>query len=438
MKVLSKKIEKSQALLTIELEPAEVEESLDKSYNRLVKETNIPGFRKGKAPRSVLEQHIGKEGLLEDALNSLLPRVCADAIAEQKIEFIARPIIKVTQTDPVVFEATVSLPPNIKLGDYYRIKMKPEPVRLKKDDVSAVIEQLRHQCATWEPVERPVEFKDLIVIDVDSNVEGKPFIGEKGAHYQLTAGSSFPAPGFPEQLVGMKRDEEKEFKLKLKDNYPDSELAGKEVLFKVKVVEVKEERLPDLNDDFAKGVAPGIETLDSLRQWISADLKKQAEEKARIDFEKRLIDAVVKKSEVEFPPILIDMEVDHMVNQQLERLRMAARDRDEYIKRLESMPEEELRNKYRPLAIDRVTNSLVLGKVAEEEKVEVSDAEIDAEVERMTQNAGDRKDEQQKLLNSPQNRGSIGQMLATRKTIQRLAGIAKGSGKKNKTKKEAK
>ena len=438
MKVLSKKIEKSQALLTIELEPAEVEESLDKSYNRLVKETNIPGFRKGKAPRSVLEQHIGKEGLLEDALNSLLPRVCADAIAEQKIEFIARPVIKVTQTEPVVFEATVSLPPNIKLGDYYRIKMKLEPVRLKKDDVSAVIEQLRHQCATWEPVERPVELNDLIVIDVDSSVDGKPFIGEKGAHYQLTAGSSFPVPGFPEQLVGMKRDEEKEFKLKLKDNYPDSELAGKEVLFKVKVVEVKEERLPDLNDDFAKGVAPGIETLDSLRQRISADLKKQAEEKARIDFEQQVLNAVVKKSEVEFPPILIDMEVDHMVNQQLERLRMASKDRDEYIKRLESMPEEELRNKYRPLAIDRVTSSLVLSKVAEEEKIEVSDAEIDAEVERMTQDAGDRKDEQQKLLNSPQNRGSIGQMLATRKIIQRLAEIARGSGKKNKTKKEAK
>ncbi len=283
-----------------------------------------------------------------------------------------------------------------------------------------------------------MELNDLIVIDVDSSVEGKPFIGEKGAHYQLTAGSSFPAPGFPEQLVGMKRDEEKEFRLKIPERYPDSGLAGKEALFKVRVIEVKEERLPDLNDDFAKGVAPGIETLASLRQRISADLKKKAEEKARIDFEKRLIDAVVKKSEVEFPPILIDMEVNNMVHQQLERLRMAARDRDEYIKRLESMPEEELRNKYRPLAIDRVTSSLVLSKVAEEEKVEVSDAEIDAEIERMTQDAGDKKEAQQKLLNTPQNRESIRTMLTTRKTIQRLTEIARGSGKKNKTKKEAK
>ena len=135
MKILDKKIENKQAFLTIQLEPTEVEESLDESYKRLVKEKDIPGFRKGKAPRSVLEQNIGKEALLDDALNSLLPKVCDDAIKEQKIDFISRPVIKVTQKEPVVFEATVPLPPTVKLTDYYKIKMKPEPVRLNKDIV---------------------------------------------------------------------------------------------------------------------------------------------------------------------------------------------------------------------------------------------------------------------------------------------------------------
>lgn len=439
LKVLSKKIENSQALLTIEMAPAEVETSLEKSYARLVKKTNIPGFRKGKAPRAVLEQHIGKERLLEDALDYLLPKACADAIQEEKIEAFAQPVIEVTQTDPVVFKAAVPLPPTIKLTDHYRIKMKPEPVKLKKDDVSAVIEELRHKCATWEPVERPVRAKDLVVIDVESSIEDKPFIGEQGALYQVLPESSFPVPGFAEQLLGMKRDGEKEFKLKLPKNYPNSEQAGKEALFRVKVIEVKEERLPELNDVFAKGIAPSIETLASLRERISTDLKQRAEEKVKLDFEQRVIDAVVKKSEVEFPTILVEMEVDHMVNQELQRWQMTAKNREEYIKKLERTPQAELQEKYRPLAVDMVARSLVLGKVAEAEKIEVSNPEIDAEIERMTENAGQRKEEQQKFLNSPQAREQVKELLRTRKTAQRLAEIAKGSSKKTKTvKKEVK
>ncbi len=437
MKVLSKTIEKSQALLTIELEPAEVEKSLDKSYRRLVKKTDIPGFRKGKAPRVVLERHIGKESLLEDALNSLLPEACASAIAEQEIEAIARPVIKLTQTEPVVFEATVPLPPTVKLADYSRIRMKPEKVKIEKEEIDTVVEQLRHQCATWEPVERPVALKDLVVIDVKSTVEEKPFIDEKGAHYQLAAGNPFPAPGFTEQLVGMKRDEEKDFRLKIPEKHPNSALAGKEVPFWVKVVEVKEEKLPELSDDFAKRVGPGLESMSLLRKRISDDLKNRAEEKARADFEQKLIDTLVEKSELEFPPVLVDMELDRMVNQYLERLRANATSPEEYIQWLKRKSEAELRQEYQPLATKRVAGSLVLSKVAEAEKIEVSDAEVDTEIELMAKNAGDKKDEQKKFLNSPQARSSIRQMLATRKTIQRLSEIAKGS-KKERTKKEVK
>ncbi|MEE8194664.1 MAG: trigger factor [Dehalococcoidales bacterium] len=439
MKVLSNKIENRQALLTIELEPAEVEQSLEKSYQRLVKKTDIPGFRQGKAPRAVLERHIGKENLLEDALDYLLPRVCADAIEQQKLKVIARPDIKVTQTAPVVFEATVPLTPTVKLADYYRIKMKPKPAKLKKEDVSTVLGQLRRRSATWEPVKRAVKAKDLVIFDVESSVEDKPFIGEKGAQYRVIGGSSLPAPGFAEQLLGMKSDQEKEFKLKLPENYSDSTFAGKEVSFKVKVLEIKEERLPPLDDDFARRVGPGIETMDSLREQISADLKKRAEEKARVDFEERVVDALVDKSELEYPRVLVDMELDQMVNQYRERLGATARSPEEYMERLKGAPQEELlREKYRPVAIQRVTGSLVLDKVTEAEKIEVGDPEIDAEIERMTQNAGDRRDEQKKLLNSPETRGSIRDVLITQKTIQRLVDIAKGSGKKNKSQKEAK
>lgn len=438
MKILGQKIENRQAILTIQLEPAELEESLEKAYNRLVNETDIPGFRKGKAPRTVLEQHIGKGALLDNALNSLLPKVCNDAIKEQKIDFIARPVIKVTQKDPVVFEATVPLTPTVKLADYYKIKMKPGPVKVKKDKISNTLEQLRYRFATWELVGRPLKVNDLAIIDVECSIGDKSLINEKGANYQIISGLTWPAKGFPEKLLGMTRDEEKEFKLSLSENYHEREYAGKEALFKVKVIEVKEERLPGLNDDFAKSVNPDIESIEKLKERIKKDLKKNAEENARMDFEQQVCNAVIKQSEVEFPPILTGMEVDRMINQQLERWAMTSRSRDEYLKKLESTPEEELRSKCRPLAIERVTGSLVLGKVAEEEKIRVNDAEIDAEIELITQNEGGRKEEQQKLLNNSQNRESIGQMLITRKTIQRLAEIAEGSVKKNKTKKEAK
>ena len=172
MKVTKEKTENSQAFLTIEMEPAEVEESLEVSYHHLVKKTKIPGFRKGKAPRAILEGHIGKESLFEEALNNLLPQAYEKAIKEQEIEPITQPHIEIAQTDPVIFKVTVPLKPTIKLGDYHHLQFTPEPVEVTEDDVNTAIEQLRRQHAIWEPVERPVEFDDLIVLNVESNVEG--------------------------------------------------------------------------------------------------------------------------------------------------------------------------------------------------------------------------------------------------------------------------
>jgi len=428
VKVTNEKTENCQAFLTVEMEPDEVEESLERSYYRLAKKTNIPGFRKGKAPRAILERYIGKESLLEDALNSLLPEAYEKAIKEQKIEAFAQPHIEIAQTDPVVFKVAVPLTPTIKLGDYQRIQIAPEPVELSEDDVSATIEQLRHQHATWEPVERPVDFNDLVVLDVESNLDDKPFINQKGAQYQVLHDLPLPAPGFAEQLVGMRRDEEKEFKLQFPSDYPKGELAGKEPSFKVRVTEIKQERLPELNDEFAKEISPDFNSLDLLREKVSTDLRLRAEDKARIDFEERVIEAVVDITELEFPPILVEMETNRLINQQLRRWQMSGKGLEEYLSSI-NKTEEELRQELNPLATKRVSQSLTLGRIAEEEKFEVSDSEISAEIENMTKSATENKDELNKFLNTPQACKSIEQVLITRKTIQRLVEIAKGSGK---------
>ena len=407
------------------MEPDEVDDSLEKSYRRLAKKTNIPGFRKGKAPRAVLERYIGKERLLEDALNGLLPDAYEKAVKEQSIEPFAQPQIEIAKTDPVIFKVAVPLTPVIKLGDYHQIQVAPEPVEVTEDDVSAAIEQLRHQRATWEPVERPVGFKDLVTLDVESSIGDKPFVNQKGVQYQVLQELPLPAPGFAEQLVGIRRDEEKEFKLQVPAGYPKDELAGKEPSFKVKVSEIKQEKLPELNDEFAQEMGADFKNVDSLREKVSTNLRLRAEEKAKIDFEERVIEAVAGAAELEFPPVLVEMETDRLVNQQLRRWQLGSL--EEYLNRIKKT-EEELRKELNPPATKRVTQSLVLGRIAEEEKFEVSDTEIDAEIENMTRDAGqDKKDELNKYLNTPQARRSIEQVLITRKTIERLVEIAKGS-----------
>lgn len=425
MKVTKDKVENSQAFLTIEMEPAEVEESLEKAYHRLVKKAKIPGFRLGKAPRDILERHIGRESILDDAIDHLLPEAYKKAIAEQKIEAIAHPHIEITQNEPLIFKATVPLAPTVKLGDYHQLRLTPETVAVAEKDVDNIMEQLRHQRATWEPVERPVEFNDLVVFDFESSVEGKPLINQKGVQHQLIQGEPFLVPGFVEQIVGMRRDEEKEFKLQFPSDYPKAELAGKEGSFKLKVSEVKQEKVPELNDGFAKEINPEFKTLDALRQQISTNLNLRAEEKARMDFEEKVLNEVTKLSELGYPPILVETEIDHIIEQQLRRWQMGGGSPEDYLKNIKKTAEE-LREELRPIAVKRVNRVLLLDKVSEEEKVEVSEAEIDAEVKNMTEEAAENREELEKMFSTSSARDSVKQFLTASKARQRLAEIARG------------
>jgi trigger factor len=422
VKVTNEKTENSQTYLTIEMEPAEVEEGLEKSYHRLVQRAKVPGFRKGKAPRAIFERYFGRESLLEEAIEKLVPEAYEKAIKEQAIEPIARPQIEVTQTEPLVFKAIVPLKPKVKLGDYHSIRLTPESVSVSDDDVNTVIEGLRHRHATWEPVGRPVELGDSVVMDIWSNTDGQPFINQKGLQYQAL--KDVPFPGFGDQIVGMKKDEEKEFKLQLPADYPRSELAGKEPQFKVRVNEIKQEILPELNDDFAKQVNPEVKDLAELREKILAELKARAEERARIEFEDKVIDAVAAQAQVEFPPVLVENEVHRLIDQRFR----GEQELEAYLKSI-NKTEKQLHEELHPIATQRVTRSLVLGQVVEDEKIEVSQAEIDADAKRLVDGTTENnKDKMEKFLATPEARESMEQSLLTRKTIERLVDIAQDSG----------
>jgi trigger factor len=427
VKVTREKTENCQAYLTIELEPAEVEKALETSYRRLVNKTNVPGFRKGKTPRAVLERYLGKDSLLDEALNTLVPEAYANAIKEQEIEAIAQPSIEITQTDPLVFKAIVPLRPTVELGDFRNIRVTPEPVTVTEDDINAVIEQLRHQQATWEPVERTAESGDMVILDIESSIDGESFFNREDAQFKLVPEAVFPAPGFSGQLVGAAVDEEREFQIELTEDYPREELRGKTASFKIKVKEIKQEILPELTDEFAKAVSQEYQDLSALREQVAANLKQGAEEKARVDLEEKVVKAVAEVTQVDFPPILVESEIDRMINQQLQRWQMTDK-LEEYL-RIINKTNEELRDELRPLATERVTNSLILGEVAEKEKVEASDAEIDAEIDNLMKNVTENTEEFSKFLGTPESREAIRRSLVTRKTVQLLVDIATDSGK---------
>ncbi len=418
MKVSSERIENSQVVLKVEAEPEEVERSLEEAYRHLVKRADVPGFRRGKAPRAMLERYLGKEALLGEAVERLVPQLYSRAVEEQGIDAIAQPEIEITQTDPVIFKATVPLRPTVELGNHRQIRVDPEPVEVAEEEMEKAIEQVRYQHAPWQPVERPIQFGDLVTIDVKGSLEDGSLLDRKDLQYQVLKALPFPVPGFSEQLEGLDKGEEKEFTISFPADYEISHLAGKEYPFRVVVSEIKEKKLPEVNDEFAKSVGEGFEDLESLRQRIASALKDLAEEKERRRFEEKVIDAVVELSKVDFPPVLVEREIDRLIRETEASLEEGIRSR--------GRSEEELREELRPLATRRATIYLVLGKVAEEERIEVAEAEIEEEVEAIAQSAGERGEEIRSMFNSTTGRQSLKEALLTRKTVKRLMEIASG------------
>jgi trigger factor len=424
LKVTKEKVENSQAFITVEIEPSEMEAPMENSFKRISQKANIPGFRKGKAPRAIVEQYVGKESIIEDALKQLVPQAYEQALKEQEIEPFAQPEVEISQTDPVIFKAVVPLAPTIELGDYQSIGIEPEKVEVTDDNIDAVIEELRHQNATWEPVDRPVEYNDLATIDINSDADEKPYVQRVGTQYQVVKDSVAPAPGFADQIVGMKKGEEKEFKLTLPDDYPNAAIAGKEAGFKVKLSEIKKEISPELNDEFVGTISTELKTVDDLREEVRKNLESRNEERVKMEFQEKVVETAVEQSQIEYPPILIEMEVNRILNEQARQLQMSGRNMEDYLRSI-NKTEEQLREELRPVAIKNVEASLTLSKIAEAEKIEVTDSEIDESIDNMAGNASEeRREELRKMLDTPQTRESIKQSMLSRKTIERLADIA--------------
>jgi len=421
MKVTTEKMENCQIALNIEAEAAELDKSLSEAYHRLVNKVSIPGFRKGKAPRVILEQHIGKSTLLEDALERLIPQLYKQAIESQEIEPIAEPQIEIAQTEPVVFKAIVPLKPTVKLGDYHGIRLEPELVEIGDEQIEAAMEQIRQEQAVLAPVDRPVQLGDVITINTEAIVEGKPFLNHEDMVYEVSEKSTLPLPGFARNLEGAEKNKERAFRLTIPADYGMKEFASKECSFQVTVTEIKEKELPQLTNEFAQSI--GYDNLTSMREKVAANLKAKAEEKSHQELRQKSLDAVIELSEVYYPPILEDKEIYGLLEDEARGL--GFRDVQDYLKKT-SKTGEEYREELRPIAKKRLIRSLLLDKIVEEEKVEIDSSEVDNRVEEIVEDARD-KERMQQFFALPQVRESIEQSLRTEKTIDRLVQIVSGS-----------
>lgn len=424
MKVSTESLGNCQAALTIEAEASELDKSLDEAYRHLVNKVSIPGFRKGKAPRAVLVQHVGKNSLLEEALEHLIPQLYKQAVESQEIEPIARPEIEVIQTDPLVFKATVPLKPEVKLGDYHSIRLEPEPgIKIAKKEIAAAMEEFRERQGAWVPVDRPVELGDLVTIDVEANVDGAPWLSHKDLLYEVDKDSRSPVPGFASHLQGAGKNKESTFSLTIPDDYPIKEMSGKEGTFKVIVKEIKEKQLPELDDKLAQSA--GYDNLADMKKKVTADLRAKAEARNRSELKQKALDSLVEISKVDYPPVLEDEEIAGLLRDEAQRL--GFREIADYVNKTRKT-EEELKQELRPIAKKRLTQGLVLGKLAEEEKIEISSSEVDNKVDEVINNAED-KEKAREFFSLPQVRQSIEQSVHTQKTMDRLLQITIGNAK---------
>ncbi|MGA8848686.1 MAG: trigger factor [Dehalococcoidia bacterium] len=422
MKVSTENLGNCQISLNIEAEASELDKSLDEAYHHLVNEVSIPGFRKGKAPRAILVQHIGKKNLLDEALEHLVPQLYKQAIESQKLEPIVGPQIEVTQNEPLVFKAVVSLKPEVKLGDYHGMKVEPSPViEITEKEITAAMGEFQERQGAWVPVDRPVKLGDLVTMDIQANVDGKSWLNHKGILYEMDKDSRSPVPGFASRLEGTEKNKEGTFSLTIPEDYPIKEMRGKEGTFKVTVTEVKEKQLPELNDELAKGA--GYNNLEDMKDKVATDLRVKAEARNRLELKQKTLEALVEISQVNYPPILEDEEITELLRNEAQRL--GFREITDYLKKA-NKTEEEIKQELRPIAKKRLTESLVLGKLAEEEKIEISSSEVDNKVDEITSDAED-KEKARQFFSLPQIKQSIEQSLRTQKTMDHLLQIAIGN-----------
>ena len=421
MKVTVENGENQQVTLTIEVEAAEVSKAVERAAKRLANRVNIPGFRKGKAPRKIVERHVGMDALMQEAFDLVAPKAFDEALTEQKIEPVTRPnIVIVTLEDgkDLVFKATVTPRPEVKLGEYKGLKVEKAAVEIKDEDVEKQLKNFQDRQGKMvdAPEGAAVADGDFTTLDFEGFVDGEAFEGGKGTDYPLQIGSGSFIPGFEEQLIGAKIGEEKEVNVKFPEEYHAKELAGKDATFKCTVRSIKQKELPAIDDELAKKVST-FETLDELKADIRKNLQENAERKAENDQKSAAIEQATNNTTVDIPAVMIDNRVTSMIQEMAMRLEQQGMKLEQYLQ-YAGTDIAKIREDYRETAEKNVKTDLMLEEVAKAEDIKVEAKDLDAEVAAMAAAYGATPQQVQKIIKEQGRIGDLAASVLRKKTAQ--------------------
>lgn len=387
MSLQVEKMEKNMAKLTIEVSAEELDKAMQNAYLKARGKISIPGFRKGKAPRKMIEQMYGKGIFLEDAANALIPEHYSKALEECDLEIVSQPEIDVTQAEPgkaFIFTAEVAVKPEVTLGEYKGVEVPKSETEVTDEDIDAEIKKEQEKNSRTVTVEdRGAENGDITTIDFEGFVDGVAFEGGKGTDYPLTLGSGSFIPGFEDQLVGAKAGDHVEVNVTFPEEYQAAELAGKAAVFQCDVNKVETKELPELDDDFAQDVSE-FDTLAEYREDVKKNLTEKKEKEARAAKENAAVDKAIENAEMEIPDAMLNTQVRQMMNDFASRMQSQGLTMEQYFQ-FTGMTAEKMQEEMKPQALKRIQTRLVLEKIAETENIEVSEDEVNEEISKMAE-----------------------------------------------------
>lgn len=384
------KKEGNQGLLTVTVPKEEVDKGLDKAFKKVVKQINVPGFRKGKMPRPLFEQRFGVESLYQDALDFILPEAYGNAVEEAEINPVDRPEIDVTQMEKgkeLIFEATVTVEPEVELGDYKGLSIEKQDREVTDEEFNQAIEDAVSRQAELTVKEGEIAEGDVVNINFDGYVDGEAFEGGQSEGYDLEIGSGSFIPGFEEQLIGLKANDSKDVVVTFPEEYHAEELAGKEATFKCEVNEVKSKEIPELDDELAQELDESVSTVDEYKEKLRKDLEEAKVNQAEATEKEEAITKATDNAKVDIPEAMINTELDRMMQEFEQRISQQGLNLELYYQ-FSGQSEEELKAQMKEDAEKRVKTNLTLRAIADAENIEVSDADVEAEFAKMSEQFG--------------------------------------------------
>ena len=422
MKIYTDKTDQQQVNITIEVHDEDMENHIQRACKKMSVKMNFPGFRKGKVPRSVLENTFGKPRLIQESLDTLIPDVVFKAVDQENLEIVSTPVVSVESIEPKVeILAKVALVPIVKLTSFEKFKIHQSKNKVSVKEINNVINQVRESQVNWVPVERLVKRGDLLILDLQIISEEKVVTDQKKMEYIVDYGKNHieSIPGFAQKLIKMNIGAGKNFDLEFPDNFPDESLRNKVGDFKVFIHEVKEKSLPALTDDFAKSLGEGLKDVRSLKEKIRENLKLTAEHEWNQRIIEDFIDKTIESSEFILAPILIDQESENMIKRQKEYMESKKVDFEEYLKNSKKTYDELLEELREP-AEKNIHKSLVINEIATKENIEVDDEKVEKELlEWGKKNTGDRK------VSKDQIKQNIRQSLKDKLVMDKILELAK-------------